>query len=61
MLEVQKHAYRKKGKGKFNFGWKLGLQMKPYKAEGNIASNGTQNGQQNEHSVFLKILHKCGT
>ena len=55
MLEVQEYAYRKKEKGKINFGWKLALQMKPHKAEGHIVSNGTQNGQLNEHCFFLKF------
>lgn len=61
MLEVQEYAYRKKEKGNINFGWKLALQMKLHKAEGHIVSNGTQNGQLNEHCFFFLILHKYGT
>lgn len=61
MLEVQESAYRKKEKGKINFGRKLVSQMKTYKAEGDIVSNGTQYGQLNELCVSSKILHNCGT
>lgn len=44
-----------------NFVCKVVSQMKAYKAEGDIVSNDTQCGQQNEPCVFSKILHKCST
>ena len=37
MSEVQKSDYRKKEKGKTNFGWKLALQMKPEGTESQMA------------------------
>lgn len=63
MLEVQESAptEKKKKKGKMNFVCKVLSQMKAYKAEGDIVSNDTQCGQQNEPCVFSKILHKCST
>lgn len=54
MPEVQESACRKKEKGKIDFGWKPALQMKPHKAEGDIVSVGTQNGQLNEPCGFFK-------
>lgn len=61
MVEVQESAPTgKKRQGKINFVYKLVSQMKAYKAEGDVVSNGIQYGQLNEPCVFSKILHKCG-
>lgn len=43
----RKCLQEKKEKGKINFGWKLALETKLYKAKGDIISNATQNGQLN--------------
>lgn len=51
---------QEKSQGKINFVYKLVSQMKAYKAEGDVVSNGIQDGQLNEPCVFSKILHKCG-
>lgn len=55
ILEVQENAYGIEEKQTINFGWYPALQIKPHKTEGDTISNGTENGQLNEHCGFLKF------
>lgn len=54
MLEIQESALiGKKEQGEINFGCKLVSQMKAYKTEGDIVSNGTLYGQLNKPCLFF--------